>query len=66
MTDSEIAVDLEATRSSRSSYMGVVTRSLRRYRRMEDHSPTTYDLDNLADSLESLNTTERRALDTIR
>ena len=69
MTDSEITVDLEATRSSRSSYMGVVTRSLRRYRKMEDHSPATYDLDNLADSLESLNTTERRcvkALDTIR
>ena len=65
MTDSETTVDLEDTRSSHASYMGVVTRSLRSYRRMESDDPASYDLDILVERLESLATTERRCLRTL-
>ena len=65
MTDLETTVDLEATHSSRASYIGVVTRSLRSYRRMESDDPASYDLGILAERLESLATTERRCLRTL-
>ena len=65
---SENTVDIESLWSSRSSYLGVVTRSLRRYERMKEDDAATYDLDMLAERLVSLETTERwynRAHDTI-
>lgn len=46
---SEETVDIEALKSSRSSYAGVVTRSLRRYQRMAEDDPATFDLDMLAE-----------------
>ena len=57
---SEATVDIEALRNSKSSYMGVVTRSLRRYERMREDDPATFDLKMLAERLVSLETTERR------
>lgn len=57
---SDDPVDVETLKSSRSSFTGVVTRSLRRFQRMEDDDPSKFDLESLNDRLASLETTERR------
>ena len=46
----------------RSSLTGVVTRMRNRYRRLADGDPTNFDLDNMANSLTSQDTTVQHYL----
>ena len=68
MLDAETIDTIDSQRASRSSFMGVVTRTLNRLKAMRDDDSASFDIDNLADRLNSLKTTERRcnrAMDAI-
>ena len=68
MCDAETIGTIDTQRKSRSSFMGVVTRSFNLAKAMRDDDPASYDIENLEDRLESLKATEHlctRAMDAI-